>query len=134
QIDELDGKILSIDVSQFAQSQFNRVKQAARNSGHYTDAQLLRWCLCERTNRLGSHYRTGNYFDEFAPVHCPPEAYDKALYTPELGDWKQHLMSALGQKQTHAVQQGMSALPPKADICSAQAHVRFTPESDIKRA
>jgi hypothetical protein len=25
-------------------------------------------------------------------------------------------MSALGQKQTHAVQQRMSALPPKADI------------------
>ena len=25
-------------------------------------------------------------------------------------------MSALGQKQTYAVQNGMSALPPKADI------------------
>ena len=32
-------------------------------------------------------------------------------------------MSALGQKQTRAVQNGMSALPPKADICSALAHV-----------
>jgi hypothetical protein len=31
-------------------------------------------CSSERTKRLGSHYRTGNYFDEFAPVHCPPEA------------------------------------------------------------
>jgi len=28
-------------------------------------------------------------------------------------------MSALGQKQTYAVQQAMSALPPKADICGA---------------
>ena len=28
-------------------------------------------------------------------------------------------MSALGQKQTFAVQNGMSALPPKADMCSA---------------
>ena len=28
-------------------------------------------------------------------------------------------MSALGQKRTCAVQQGMSALPPKADMCSA---------------
>ena len=28
-------------------------------------------------------------------------------------------MSALGQKQTFAVQKGMSALPPKADMCSA---------------
>jgi hypothetical protein len=40
-------------------------------------------------------------------------------------------MSALGQKQTCAVQNGMSALPPKADICSAQAHVRFVPIADI---
>ena len=30
-------------------------------------------------------------------------------------------MSALGHKQTYAVQNGMSALPPIADICSAQA-------------
>jgi hypothetical protein len=28
-------------------------------------------------------------------------------------------MSALGQKQTYAVQKGMSALPPIADMCSA---------------
>jgi hypothetical protein len=31
-------------------------------------------------------------------------------------------MSALGQKQTFAPQTGMSALPPKADICSALAY------------
>ena len=36
------------------------------------------------------------------------------------------MMSALGQKQTFAVQKGMSALPPIADICSATGHVRFT--------
>jgi hypothetical protein len=40
-------------------------------------------------------------------------------------------MSALAQKQTCAVQKGMSALPPIADICSAQAHVRFVPKADI---
>ena len=28
-------------------------------------------------------------------------------------------MSALGQKRTYAVQNGMSALPSKADMCSA---------------
>jgi hypothetical protein len=33
-------------------------------------------------------------------------------------------MPALGQRQTFAVQKGMSALPPKADICSALVHVR----------
>jgi hypothetical protein len=34
-------------------------------------------------------------------------------------------MSALGQKQTCAAQNGMSALTPKADMCSATRHVRF---------
>ncbi len=33
-------------------------------------------------------------------------------------------MSALGQKQTFAVQKSMSALPPKADMCSATRYVR----------
>jgi len=33
-------------------------------------------------------------------------------------------MSALGQKQTCAVQNVMSALPPTADMCIALAHVR----------
>ena len=37
------------------------------------------------------------------------------------------LMSALGQKQTFAPQKAMSALPPKADMCSATRHVRFVP-------
>ena len=36
-------------------------------------------------------------------------------------------MSALGQKQTCASQKAMSALPPKADMCGATAHVRFVP-------
>jgi hypothetical protein len=40
-------------------------------------------------------------------------------------------MSALGQKQTLAVQQGVSALPPKADIFSAPADVCFVPKADI---
>ena len=43
-------------------------------------------------------------------------------------------MSALGHKRTFAVQNGMSALPPIADICSAQAHVRFVPIADIRTA
>jgi hypothetical protein len=40
----------------------------------------------------------------------PPEAQDRASYQVEL------TMSALGQKQTFAPQNVMSALPPKADI------------------
>jgi hypothetical protein len=58
-------------------------------------------------------------------------------------------MSALGQKQTFALQKGMSALPPiatakadfpqtvmsalppKADMCSARDDVRYGPIADI---
>jgi hypothetical protein len=40
-------------------------------------------------------------------------------------------MSALGQKQTFAVQKGMSALPPKADIGRHRFDVRFVPIADI---
>jgi hypothetical protein len=40
-------------------------------------------------------------------------------------------MSALGQKQTCAVHQPMSALPPIADICGATWDVRYGPKADI---
>ena len=40
-------------------------------------------------------------------------------------------MSALGHKQTYAVQKGMSALPPIADMCSAIGHVCFGPKADM---
>ena len=43
-------------------------------------------------------------------------------------------MSALGQKQTCAVQNVMSALPPKADMCSALGDVRFVPKADMRSA
>jgi hypothetical protein len=42
-------------------------------------------------------------------------------------------MSALGQKRTCAAQKDMSALPPKADMCSALTHVCFVPIADIGR-
>jgi len=42
-------------------------------------------------------------------------------------------MFALGQKQTYAVQKAMSALPPKADMCGALAHVCFVPIADIRK-
>jgi hypothetical protein len=41
------------------------------------------------------------------------------------------MMSALGQTQTFRCVRGMSALPPKADMCSALAHVCFGPIADI---
>ena len=44
-----------------------------------------------------------------------------------------YAMSALGQKQTFAVQNAMSALTPKADVCSATRYVRFVPIADINQ-
>ena len=41
------------------------------------------------------------------------------------------MMSALGQKQTFAVQNGMSALHPIADMCGATRYVRYVPEPDM---
>jgi hypothetical protein len=41
------------------------------------------------------------------------------------------LMPALGQKQTSAPAQGMSALPPKADIAERDEDVCFVPGRDI---
>jgi hypothetical protein len=40
-------------------------------------------------------------------------------------------MSALGHNQTYALQQAMSALRPKADMCGATKDVRFGPKADI---
>jgi hypothetical protein len=42
-------------------------------------------------------------------------------------------MSALGQKQTCALQTVMSALPPKADMCGAARDVRFGPIADMTK-
>src|SRR5262245_11108499 len=42
-------------------------------------------------------------------------------------------MSALGHQQTFAAQNAMSALPAKADICSARACVRQVPVADIRK-
>ena len=47
-----------------------------------------------------------------------------------VSSWRE-LMSALGQKRTCAVQKGMSALPPKADMCGATRDVRFVPIADV---
>jgi hypothetical protein len=41
------------------------------------------------------------------------------------------VMSALGHKRTFAVQNGMSALPPKADVCGATRNVRYGPKADM---
>ena len=42
-------------------------------------------------------------------------------------------MSALGHKRTFAVQNGMSALPPKADMCSATRRCPLCANSGHRR-
>ena len=49
-----------------------------------------------------------------------------------MGFGKGRLMSALGHKRTFAVQNGMSALPPKADIDRGRRNVCFVPIADIR--
>src|SRR4029077_14469491 len=48
---------------------------------------------------------------------------------PKGGRMRGQPMSALGQKPTYALQQAMSALPPKADMCGATTDVRIYPKS-----
>ena len=56
----------------------------------------------------------------------------KMSLSPKNSDWcSAARMSALGQKQTFALQNVMSALPSKADMCGAMAHVRYGPKADI---
>ena len=68
----------------------------------------------------------------FHGAACRPQAvHDNAkFYLSSNG----HAMSALGQKQTFAVQKSVSALLPKADMCGATRDVRFVPKSRHARA
>src|SRR5262249_14256613 len=64
-----------------------------------------------------------------------PEAQDKASCGINVAHWKGSRrgqpMSALGQKQTYAAHQPLSALPLKADMCGATRDGRFGPIADI---
>jgi len=59
-----------------------------------------------------------------------PEARDTDIVAVRMRVVKRCPMSALGHKQTFALQKVMSALPPKADMCGATMDVRFGPKAD----
>jgi hypothetical protein len=59
------------------------------------------------------------------------EMAKRGLLWAKSGHFAAAVLSALGQKQTFAAQNGMSALPPKADMCGARANVCFGPIADI---
>src|SRR5262249_36100077 len=76
--------------------------------------------LCERSLRVlcacceRPRGRATEKCDELAPSHCLPEALDRPSYRFKRSSLRDASMSALGQKQTFAVQNGMSAFPLRA--------------------
>ena len=79
-------------------------------------AKRRRYMIAQSLKKWPSHIflgttqpRTGLAFAPFGPPTCP-------LWV---------------KKQTLALQKGMSALPPKADMCGALIHVRFGPIADM---
>src|SRR4030095_8527875 len=91
-----------------------------------------------------SRHHAAEKSDKFASSHCLPRGSGQGILSAKPsaliggGVWAgpslllARLMSALGQKQTFALHQPMSALPPKADICGATRDVRFVPIADIR--
>src|SRR5262249_37652725 len=81
--------------------------------------------------------RPAQKFDELAPPHGRPRGSRLIIVTAKTGTLEEVVlrqwMSALGHKRTCAVQKGMSALPPKADMCGAARDVRYGPKADIAR-
>ena len=69
-----------------------------------------------------------------APPHCLPRGSGQGVLAARNSCRNGQPRSALGHKRTFAVQNGMSALPPKADMCSATRYVRFVPIADTSIA
>jgi hypothetical protein len=101
----------------------------------------LKWRQSWRRNSQNRpRNRAAEKCDELASPHCAPPS----LRTEHRGESHQRhciklllsdqYMSALGQKRTFAVQNGMSALPPKADIRDYGWDVRYGPIADVKDA
>src|SRR5262249_27772821 len=72
------------------------------------------FALLREHNERPASRRTNNQCDERAPPHCLPRGSGQRIVAVQMRVVKGCSMSALGQKQTYAVQNVMSALPPKA--------------------
>ena len=112
------------------QGRWHSIGRRAVEEPNHRQRRLLR----TRRERPRSD-RPDNYFYEFPPSHelCPKPETDTLPY--RIGVVVHHSksvcpMSALGQKRTFSEVRAMSALPPKADICSATTDVRFGPIAD----
>src|SRR5262249_36559018 len=70
---------------------------------------------------------------EFTPLHCLPEV-DEGIVTIGVAVLKglaDVRFTPNSDRESGHPQTVMSALPPKADMCSASGYVRFGPEADI---
>src|SRR5262245_60129121 len=72
------------------------------------------------------------YFHRVAA--CRPRRFTTMLNPRQILTFAPWRMSALGHKQTYALQDVMSALPSKPDMCSATAHVCLGPKADMRTA
>src|SRR5262249_17778998 len=97
----------------------------------YADAPYAVALLRAHRERPRGCYATGKRNDELAPSHCLPRGSALGIVSAQ-PSVLEGPMSALGQKQTYAAHQPMSALPLKADMCGATKDVRFGPKADIR--
>src|SRR5262245_34806177 len=93
-------------------------------------------CVSRIPPGRGKEYARYSIAFPVAETECPLQSSKPALLDYQLSQrepWKifESWMSALGHKRTFTLHQPMSALPPKVDICSALAHVRFGPIVDM---
>ena len=105
---------------------------SALDGGEHADPRHPRRLLRTRHQRRRRH--ATETCDKFPTPHAAPTFRRGSAYTVRSRALKgsRELLSALGQKQTFAVQNGMSALPPIADMgADSVENVRFVPISHI---
>jgi hypothetical protein len=69
--------------------------------------------------------------EEVSRAKLPDSKTHPAVHSATIPASDAESMSALGHKRTFRSAITMSALPPKADMCSATRYVRFVPIADI---
>src|SRR4029077_7634191 len=96
-----------------------------------SDAPCFRGNLLSEDLKRHRKHAGPKYINEMPSPHVRPQGSGGVMVWQRIDFGKGGVMSALGQKRRFAVQKEMSAITPKANICSAQAHVRFVPIADI---